>query len=74
MLASRSDHAFGDGMAPGYRCREMQRVAAYRCRDASSEALAYCWSMIFSENRCPLFGIMLSIARGRELKTAGKYP
>jgi hypothetical protein len=21
--------------------------------------LAYCWSMIFSENRCPLFGIML---------------
>src|SRR5262245_18302912 len=22
-------------------------------------ALAYCWSMIFSENRCPLFGIML---------------
>jgi hypothetical protein len=22
-------------------------------------ALAYCWSMIFSENRYPLFGIML---------------
>src|SRR5262245_32323405 len=22
-------------------------------------ALAFCWSMIFSENRCPLFGIML---------------
>src|SRR5262249_25411035 len=22
-------------------------------------ALRYCWSMIFSENRCPLFGIML---------------
>src|SRR5215475_877500 len=22
-------------------------------------ALAYCWSMIFSENRCPLFGIMV---------------
>jgi hypothetical protein len=22
-------------------------------------ALAYRWSMIFSENRCPLFGIML---------------
>ena len=22
-------------------------------------ALAYCWSMIFSENRNPLFGIML---------------
>jgi hypothetical protein len=22
-------------------------------------ALAYCWSMIFSENRFPLFGIML---------------
>jgi hypothetical protein len=21
--------------------------------------LAYCWSMIFSENRYPLFGIML---------------
>jgi len=22
-------------------------------------ALAYCWSMMFSENRYPLFGIML---------------
>jgi len=22
-------------------------------------ALTYCWSMMFSENRCPLFGIML---------------
>src|SRR5262249_38924400 len=22
-------------------------------------ALGYCWSMMFSENRCPLFGIML---------------
>jgi hypothetical protein len=22
-------------------------------------ALSYCWSMIFSENRYPLFGIML---------------
>src|SRR5215211_1739258 len=27
-------------------------------------ALALCWSMIFSENRCPLFGIMLSPADG----------
>jgi hypothetical protein len=22
-------------------------------------ALGYCWSMMFSENRCPHFGIML---------------
>ena len=24
-------------------------------------ALAYCWSMIFPENRFPLFGIMLNV-------------
>ena len=27
-------------------------------------ALVYWWSMIFSENRCPLFGIMLQWALG----------
>jgi hypothetical protein len=25
----------------------------------TTHCLGYCWSMIFSENRCPLFGIML---------------
>jgi hypothetical protein len=27
----------------------------------SGHAVAYCWSMIFSENRCPPFGTMLHI-------------
>src|SRR5262245_7688877 len=45
-----------DGEEHGSRCRELERD------DFSSNrhlALLYCWSMIFSENRCPLFGIML---------------
>src|SRR5262245_12056804 len=29
------------------------------CAQRNACAPAYCWSMIFSENRCPLFGIML---------------
>jgi hypothetical protein len=42
-----------------------QEIVAERCSerdDFSSNrhpALRYCWSMIFSENRYPLFGIML---------------
>jgi hypothetical protein len=43
--------------APGAK-----RSATLEWDDFSSNrhpALAYCWSMIFSENRYPLFGIML---------------
>src|SRR5262245_8135124 len=32
--------------------------------------LAYCWSMIVSENRCPLFGIMLYRCRRRDDRDA----
>src|SRR5262245_724299 len=35
-------------------------------------ALAYCWSMIFSENRYPLFGIMLSRGRGPAKRAAAR--
>jgi hypothetical protein len=38
-----------------------RRAEAIRKAKSSSidRALGYSWSMIFSENRCPLFGIML---------------
>jgi hypothetical protein len=37
------------------------KSAHHAGRAGTQEALsgAYCWSMIFPENRCPLFGIML---------------
>jgi hypothetical protein len=41
--------------------RESARCAIERDDDSSNRhpALGYCWSMIFSENQFPLFGIML---------------
>src|SRR5262249_6050092 len=59
------DHALGrpeqdPGMFPRYLRAARQRVLERD--DFSSDrhlALLYCWSMIFSENRYPLFGIML---------------
>src|SRR5205809_5623098 len=37
----------------------------YRFTLNQNRALSVCWSMIFSENRFPLFGIMLPAARDR---------
>jgi hypothetical protein len=59
--------AEGRTVAPSARLRDAQNpklgYAAGLERDDFSlnrhPALAYCWSMIFSENRYPLFGIML---------------
>jgi hypothetical protein len=42
--------------------RAIRYAGALKRDDFSSSrhpALAYCWSMIFSENRCPVFEIML---------------
>jgi hypothetical protein len=44
-----------DGAGGRATVREARRVRAR----SPSLAQHYWWSMIFSENRCPLFGIML---------------
>jgi len=48
------------------QCRGLGAVAAKARRlfFESCLALGYWWSVIFSENRCPLFGIMLQWALG----------
>jgi len=49
-------------MGSGSRTFALGRNDGLERDDFSSNrlpALAYCWSMIFSENRYPLFGIML---------------
>jgi hypothetical protein len=41
----------------------LARTARYpSARPQAAGALGYCWSMISSENRDPLFGIMLDVA------------
>jgi len=71
LLAQSAAHAPRAATPPRHR-EQLSIPAVQKCdlpceacleRDdfsfARHPALAYCWSMIFSENRCPLFGIML---------------
>jgi hypothetical protein len=49
-------HAQGASAHAAAMAREKSCYDGGTCED---EANAYWWSMIFSENRCPLLGIML---------------
>jgi tripartite-type tricarboxylate transporter receptor subunit TctC len=53
--------------------REAVQAPAIRSKLATQQLspVSYCWSMIFSENRCTLFGIMLT-AHGMALSCFGK--
>src|SRR5262249_4433003 len=59
-FARRSEAKAGEGMT-GVNYKEIGQRALERDDFSSNRhhALTYSWSMIFSENRFPLFGIML---------------
>jgi hypothetical protein len=52
-------HAHPGGYVAGSHLSNRPQVERDDISSNRHPALAFCWSMIFSENRYPLFGIML---------------